>query len=101
MSCDGRDEGDAILQSASARLSERCGPRTVRARAGERRARKELSIGGLIEIHGEGGRGTNWTDGCIAVRNAEMDGLFEALSVGSAMVIVGSYDGIRTSGGGK
>ncbi len=62
---------------------------------------RSSSIGGLIEIHGEGGRGTNWTDGCIAVRNAEMDGLFEALSVGSAVVIVGSYDGIRTSGGGK
>lgn len=54
---------------------------------------KASAIGGLIEIHGEGGRGTNWTDGCVAVSNAEMDYLFEQLPVGTAVVIVGSYEG--------
>jgi L,D-transpeptidase catalytic domain len=62
---------------------------------------KSSSIGGLIEIHGEGGRGANWTDGCIAVTNDEMDRLFEALKVGSTVVIVGSYDGIDVDGGPK
>jgi hypothetical protein len=50
-------------------------------------------IGGLIEVHGNGGRGTNWTDGCVAVTDSDMDYLFEKLPVGSAVVIVGSYDG--------
>ena len=27
-------------------------------------------IGGLIEIHGEGGRGNNWTAGCVSLTNA-------------------------------
>ena len=36
-------------------------------------------IGSLIEIHGEGGRGKNWTDGCVALTNDEMDELFEAV----------------------
>ena len=32
--------------------------------------------GALIEIHGEGGRGEDWTNGCVAVTNANMDELF-------------------------
>lgn len=62
---------------------------------------RSSSIGGLIEIHGEGGRGANWTDGCVAVTNEEMDRLFEALKLGSTVVIVGSYDGIQVDGGAK
>jgi hypothetical protein len=54
----------------------------------------KVAIGSLIEVHGEGGRGTNWTDGCVAVTNEEMDYLFEKLSVGSAVVIVGAYESI-------
>jgi hypothetical protein len=54
---------------------------------------KGATIGGLIEVHGEGGRGTNWTDGCVALTNEEMDFLFNRLQVGSAVAIVGSYDG--------
>lgn len=49
--------------------------------------------GGLIEVHGDGGRGNDWTDGCVAVSNREMDYLFERLSVGSSVAIVGRYDG--------
>jgi hypothetical protein len=58
------------------------------------------SIGSLIEVHGEGGRGTNWTDGCVAVTNEEMDFLFEKLAVGSPVVIVGSYETQVGDGGG-
>lgn len=46
--------------------------------------------GGLIEIHGEGGRGFDWTNGCVALTNAEMDRLFAAVSVGTRIVIVGT-----------
>jgi murein L,D-transpeptidase YafK len=56
---------------------------------------RSTSIGSLIEVHGDGGRGTNWTDGCVAVTNEEMDYLFEKLPVGSPVVIVGSYENLR------
>lgn len=56
---------------------------------------RSSSIGGLIEVHGEGGRGANWTDGCVAVTNEEMDYLFQKLAVGSPVVIVGSYKSIH------
>ncbi len=52
-------------------------------------------IGGLIEIHGEGGRGTDWTDGCVALSNSDMDELFLKLSPGSPVAIVGTYSGDR------
>ncbi len=45
--------------------------------------------GNLIEIHGEGGRGEDWTDGCVALRNRDMDELFERVSVGTPVTIVG------------
>ena len=45
--------------------------------------------GGLIEIHGDGGRGTDWTLGCLALANDDMDSLFRRMSVGDKVVIVG------------
>jgi lipoprotein-anchoring transpeptidase ErfK/SrfK len=50
--------------------------------------------GGLIEIHGDGGRGANWTAGCVALKNADMDKVFEATQVGTPVTIVGSLNGI-------
>jgi L,D-peptidoglycan transpeptidase YkuD (ErfK/YbiS/YcfS/YnhG family) len=47
-------------------------------------------IGGLIEIHGEGGRGKNWTRGCVALSNPDMDDLFARVTVGTPVTIVGS-----------
>ena len=67
-------------------------------------------LGGLIEIHGEGGRGRNTTDGCVAVSNSDMDELFDRLHVGSWVTIVGGdgangtfsdfVSGLRELGGG-
>ncbi|MFN8060641.1 MAG: L,D-transpeptidase [Vicinamibacterales bacterium] len=48
------------------------------------------SIGGLIEIHGEGGRGTDWTKGCVALANPDLDALFAKVAVGTPVVIVGT-----------
>jgi lipoprotein-anchoring transpeptidase ErfK/SrfK len=45
--------------------------------------------GGLIEIHGEGGRGGDWTAGCVALRNHDMDDLFDRVSIGTPVTIVG------------
>jgi hypothetical protein len=52
--------------------------------------------GGLIEIHGEGGRGRNWTDGCVALSNADIDALFARVEVGSWVTIVGGDGGSGT-----
>ncbi len=47
-------------------------------------------IGGLIEIHGHGGKGVDWTNGCIALSNNDMDIIFSMVSVNTPVVIVGS-----------
>ncbi|RPJ76018.1 MAG: hypothetical protein EHM24_03125 [Acidobacteria bacterium] len=47
-------------------------------------------IGGLIEIHGGGGRQYDWTDGCVALTNPEIEDLFGRVSVGTPVTIVGS-----------
>jgi lipoprotein-anchoring transpeptidase ErfK/SrfK len=64
-----------------------------RARFAAARRRGEIprgsAIGGLIEIHGDGGRGQNWTDGCVALANADMDDLFARVGVGTRVTIVG------------
>ena len=48
--------------------------------------------GSLIEIHGHGGKNSNWTDGCVAVRDAAMDRLFAVIPVGTPVAIVGTAD---------
>jgi lipoprotein-anchoring transpeptidase ErfK/SrfK len=49
--------------------------------------------GGLIEIHGDGGRGWDWTRGCVALANADMDHLFARVGVGTPVTIIGSDGG--------
>jgi hypothetical protein len=51
---------------------------------------KRTSIGGLIEIHGHGGQGANWTEGCIALSDDDMSSLFSKVSTGTTVLIVGS-----------
>lgn len=46
------------------------------------------ALGGLIEIHGDGtGGGTNWTNGCVALRNDHMDQLWRWVRVGTPVLI--------------
>jgi hypothetical protein len=47
-------------------------------------------IGGLIEIHGNGGKGIDWTEGCVALTDKEMDIIFKVAKVGTPVTIVGS-----------
>jgi cellobiose-specific phosphotransferase system component IIA len=51
---------------------------------------RNAKIGGLIEIHGGGGRGIDWTDGCVALTDKEMDKLFGLVDTGTPVYIVGS-----------
>jgi lipoprotein-anchoring transpeptidase ErfK/SrfK len=50
---------------------------------------KRASLGNLIEIHGEGGRGKDWTKGCVALSNRDIGDLFDRVSVGTPVTIVG------------
>jgi hypothetical protein len=50
---------------------------------------KDARIGSLIEVHGEGGRGQNWTEGCVALSNRDIDDLFPRVGVGTRVTIVG------------
>jgi hypothetical protein len=47
-------------------------------------------IGGLIEIHGNGGKGIDWTEGCIALTDSEMNVIFKIVKVGTPVTIIGS-----------
>lgn len=51
---------------------------------------KNAKIGGMIEIHGNGGKGSDWTAGCIALTDREMDSLFTKVKIGTRVTIVGS-----------
>ncbi len=54
---------------------------------------RNARIGGNIEIHGEGGRGEDWTLGCLALTNKDMDRLMAKLSVGNRVTIVREVTG--------
>jgi L,D-peptidoglycan transpeptidase YkuD (ErfK/YbiS/YcfS/YnhG family) len=49
-------------------------------------------LGGLIEIHGHGDKGADWTEGCVAIKNSEMDILFKYANVGTPVTIVGALE---------
>ena len=51
---------------------------------------RSAKIGGLIEIHGNGGKGIDWTEGCIALTDKEMDVVFNLVKAGTPVTIVGS-----------
>ncbi len=52
--------------------------------------RATAKIGGLIEIHGNGGKGADWTEGCIALPDLLMDQLYASCAIGTPVTIVGS-----------
>jgi lipoprotein-anchoring transpeptidase ErfK/SrfK len=54
------------------------------------------SVGGLIEIHGDGGKGANWTAGCVALTNQDMEKVFNVSKVGTPVTIVGSAKNARS-----
>jgi lipoprotein-anchoring transpeptidase ErfK/SrfK len=64
-----------------------------RQRLEQAKRRGEISrgagLGNQIEIHGEGGRGGDWTLGCVALTNNDIRELFSKVSVGTPVTIVG------------
>jgi L,D-peptidoglycan transpeptidase YkuD (ErfK/YbiS/YcfS/YnhG family) len=51
-------------------------------------------IGGGIELHGGGGKGVDWTEGCVAVTDREIDMIYNLVKVGTTITIVGSMKNI-------
>jgi hypothetical protein len=56
---------------------------------------KSAKIGGMIEIHGNGGKGIDWTEGCIALTDQEMDSVFRIAKIGTPVTIVGSLQDLK------
>ena len=56
---------------------------------------KNKSIGGLIEIHGEGGKGIHWTEGCVALDNNAMDYVFNQSNINTPVIIVGARQSLE------
>lgn len=56
---------------------------------------ENATIGNLIEIHGYGGKGADWTNGCVALRNDDMDRIYEKCIIGTPVVIVGSTKSMK------
>ncbi len=64
----------------------------ARFRAFARHSKRRFAgPGGMIEIHGGGGQGRDWTDGCVALADQHMDRLFELVEAGTPVTIVGTY----------
>ncbi len=60
----------------------------VDAEDGFRSPPMNTALGGWIEIHGKGtGQASNWTQGCVAVRDAHMDELWRWVQVGTPVLI--------------
>lgn len=67
-----------------------------RRRFAENKSRGIISqkarIGGWIEIHGHGGKGSDWTEGCVALRDKDMDHIMQFVSEGTPVTIVRRSD---------
>jgi len=49
-------------------------------------------IGNLIEIHGNGGKGFDWTSGCVGLRDSDIDELCRLVGPGTRVTIIGSLE---------
>lgn len=70
-------------------------PRTTPATAwgGRPQVPVRAGIGNLIEIHGDGGQGRDWTNSgcCSSLTNKDMDLVFARSRVGTPVTIVGTF----------
>lgn len=53
---------------------------------------RNAGIGSLIEIHGNGGKGFNWTSGCVGLKDRDIDDLYRLVGSGTRVTIVGSIE---------
>jgi murein L,D-transpeptidase YafK len=81
------NEQDAVEGLADGVITAAQHERIVRASRQSRIPPAETRLGGEIFIHGHGS-GSDWTWGCIALDDPEMKELFDAIPVGTPVVIV-------------
>ncbi len=81
------NEDDAALALSEGRIDQRTHDRIVAA-ARSRSAVTDTSLGSLIEIHGSGSRPRNWTLGCVALDDEDMDFLYDAAIPGKTAIFL-------------
>ncbi len=77
--------GDAAIALGEGRIDQATHDRIVSA-ANKRSTVTDSPLGALIEIHGSGSRPRNWTLGCVALDNENMDWLYEASESGGTAI---------------
>jgi hypothetical protein len=81
------DTADAARGLSDSLISQAQHDEIVAAQNGCTEPPQFTPLGGLIEIHGNGG-GQDWTFGCIAVEDSEVDQLWNVLGVGDTIVVL-------------
>ncbi|MBX3267752.1 MAG: L,D-transpeptidase [Acidobacteria bacterium] len=77
---------DAERGLAEGLISEEDRRAIIDANGEKRMPPQKTKLGGEIYIHG-GGDKSDWTEGCIALKNNEMQALFDAIPVGTPVTI--------------
>lgn len=85
LSYPGREDAERGLKSNLITQAEY--DEIVSAIAEKRMPLQKTKLGGEIYIHG-GGTDSDWTDGCIALKNEEMTELFNAIPVGAKVTVL-------------
>lgn len=86
--------GDADVALAEGRISPRDHRRILRAHEAGRMPPADTPLGGAIGLHGEGERwrgdsaDLDWTEGCIAMPDADVDFLAERIDAGTPVRIL-------------
>jgi murein L,D-transpeptidase YafK len=80
------NEKDARAARRAGRISEAQYRSVVEATRAGRRPPWDTPLGGEIGIHGEGA-GWDWTAGCIAMENEDVDRLWRVMRLGDPVVI--------------
>ena len=78
---------DAARGLAAGMINETEHARIVRAIDDGKMPLQKTALGGEIYIHG-GGTERDWTEGCVAMKNEEIEELFRAIPVGTKVTIL-------------
>ena len=78
---------DAVRGIDCGLISETERPQIADAIRDEKMPPQKTALGGEIYIHG-GGVENDWTDGCVALENEEIEELFDAIPVGTRVRIL-------------
>ena len=69
------------------RISSAVAERIERAAKRKRTPPQYTGLGGLVGVHG-GGAGADWTYGCIAISDEEIEWLFDRIRIGDEVVVL-------------